>query len=94
MAILDGTHKLIVAEQVPNRVLEPEAGWWAFALETDPGELDDLSEQDVGWPELLLKRLGPRAEAALEPMEEAAPAHLDAAHMDELRALGYVGDGD
>ena len=84
-AVIDkGGLKLILGEQESPLL---------FDLNVDPGETKNLANErsaDLGRLKAVLNRNFNMSMEAASQFEAAAPVAVDDAHMDEMKALGYV----
>jgi arylsulfatase A-like enzyme len=90
LAIIEGSHKLIGAED-PEPLGRGEF-LRAFDLAADPGEQYNRIAAPGDWPTELAGRLGKAAAELLVPIVGAEEAELDDAALEKLRSLGYLGD--
>ena len=89
-AIVDGSRKLIGAEDPSGLAVGEWLG--AYDLAADPGERVNLLDSDADWPRELADRHGEALERLLVPRYEAGDAALTPDQVEQLRAMGYVGD--
>jgi arylsulfatase len=87
LAVIDGTRKIIDYE---SSFQAAETPFGAFDLKKDPGELQNLNGS--GWPQKSLVRFRPDLERYIETLVTPADVALDAAKLEELKAMGYTGD--
>jgi len=88
-AIVDGSHKLILADT--DAALEG-APREAYDLATDPHERDDRAAATPGWVGAVLGRHAADALERRRPAIDGELVTLTSDDRDELRRMGYVGD--
>ena len=86
---ISGSRKIIGLENVEK--LQTRRPTDAYDLDQDPWELNNLSRVDA-WPLEMFKSIAPEVETLLIPIVSPLAADLDAEKLEELRAMGYVGD--
>ena len=65
-----------------------------FDLAEDPGELQNLAGADLTWPKELTERMKSKWPHLSMSLTETRDAELDEEQIREMRALGYLGDGE
>ncbi len=87
VAVIDGGRKLIGSEDLET--LASEGAYFAFDLEADPRELDNLLESHPSWQGSLVEESLGALEVLMAPLYGTRAAELDPEKRAQLRAMGY-----
>ena len=87
LALVVGERKILALND-QERLARGEARR-AFDLATDPGEANEVVDQD--WPRSLLEAMAPYIGRACEPRAAPSPLSLEGRVLEQLENLGYAG---
>ncbi|MFH0947256.1 MAG: sulfatase [Planctomycetota bacterium] len=90
LALIQGSRKVIGYDNLD--AVRKEELLYAFDLELDPLERENLLQDDAAWPRSLFHQFVPTLEVLLQPVVGTERAALDAEKLEQLREMGYLGD--